>query len=150
MSEQEEKPSFFDRLGPTLASGLTVAFLSAASLGAVAIRDLVVTTNVELSYLKGDITELREELSKFKLPGPRFTKDDGDRHQLQLDDHEKRLREQELRPPRANPALEKLTTKVEEIERRQAELCSRIRDCNLEHSHGTTSPSNPSRPRSGY
>ena len=148
MPEQEEKPSFFDRLGPTLASGLVVAFLSAASLGAVAIRDLVVTTNVELSYLKSDLIELREELSKFRAPGPRFTKDDGDRHQLQLNDHEKRLREQELRPPRLNPMIDKLSSKVEEIERKQAELCSRLRDCNLEHNHGPTSPPNSSYPRS--
>jgi predicted nuclease with TOPRIM domain len=146
----EEKQSFLDRLGPTLTSGLVVAFLSATSLGAVALRDLVVTTNVDLAYLKGDIADLRSELEKFRSPGPRFTKDDGDRHQAKIDELEKRVREQETRPPRLNPTLEKLEDRVEAIAQRQSELCQRLKDCNLEHMHGTPSPNNSGSNRSRY
>jgi predicted nucleic acid-binding Zn-ribbon protein len=144
-----EKQSFIDRLGPTLTSGLIIAFLSAASLGAVAIRDLVITTNVELSHLKGEYASLRTELDKFQAPGPRFTKDDGDRHQEQLNDHERRIREQETRPPRLNPAIEKLEDKVEFIQRQQSELCRRLKDC-TGYNNGTSGTINPSGTRSGY
>ena len=143
----EAKERFIDRLGPTLTSGLIIAVLSATSLGAVAVRDLVITTNVDLAYLKGDITDIRSEFDKFKSPGPRFTKDDGDRHQSKLDELERRIREQETRPPRLNPDLEKLETKVDSIAQRQLELCQRIKDCNLGHSHDPSSNSNNNRSR---
>ena len=143
----EAKERFIDRLGPTLTSGLVIAFLSATSLGAVALRDLVVTSNVDIAYIKGDLDHIRNEFEKFKSPGPRFTKDDGDRHQAKLDELERRLREQETRPPRLNPDLEKLETKVDSIAQRQLELCQRIKDCNLGHSHDPSSNSNNNRSR---
>jgi predicted nuclease with TOPRIM domain len=146
----EEKQSFIDRLGPTLTSGLVVAFLSAASLGAVAVRDLVVTSNVDLAYVKSDIADLRSELEKFKSPGPRFTKDDGDRHQAKLDELEKRIREQETRPPRLNPTIEKLEDKIEALSQKQAELCQRLKDCNLGHTNGNSSTNNSGSNRGRY
>lgn len=81
----EEKNSFLDRLGPTLTSGLIIAFLSAASLGAVSIRDLVITTNVDLAYIKGELDRTTAELEKFKQPGGRFTAADGAKHEARLE-----------------------------------------------------------------
>lgn len=81
----EEKQSFIDRLGPTLTSGLVVAFLSAASLGAVAVRDLVITTDMDIAYIKSDITSIRGDLEKFKSPGGRFTAEDGARHETRIE-----------------------------------------------------------------
>jgi predicted nuclease with TOPRIM domain len=146
----EGKERFIDRLGPTLTSGLVIAFLSATSLGAVALRDLVVTSNVDIAYIKGDLDHIRNEFEKFKSPGPRFTKDDGDRHQAKLDELERRLREQETRPPRLNPTLEKLEDKVDDIAQKQAELCQRLKDCNLGHTHDSSGTNNSSSNRSRY
>ena len=81
----EEKQAFVDKLGPTLTSGLIVALLSASSLGAVALRDLVVTSNVDIAYLKSDLQGLRDDLSQFKAPGSRFTAEDGARLDIRLD-----------------------------------------------------------------
>jgi uncharacterized coiled-coil protein SlyX len=146
----EEKQSFIDRLGPTLTSGLLVAFLSAASLGAISIRDLVITTNVDNAYVKGELDRIRSDLNGFKAPGGRFTKEDGDRHQNKLDELERRIREQETRPPRLNPALEKLEEKVHAIEDKQSELCQRLKDCNIGHTHANPSTSDTSGNRGRY
>lgn len=125
----EERQSFIDRLGPTLTSGLIVAFLSAASLGAVAVRDLVVTSNVELANVQGELNRIRDDFEAFKNPGGRFTKQDGDRHEQKLNDLDQRLRTQETRPPRLNPDLDKLENRVHTIELKQAEICERIKSC---------------------
>ena len=69
----EEKLRFIDRLGPTLTSGLIIAVLSATSLGAVSVRDLVITTNVDIAYLKSELVAVRSELEKFKSPGGRLS-----------------------------------------------------------------------------
>ena len=81
----EEKLRFVDRLGPTLTSGLIIAVLSATSLGAVAVRDLVITTNVDLAYLKSDIDGVKSALESFKKPGGRFTAEDGARHETRIE-----------------------------------------------------------------
>jgi hypothetical protein len=150
VAEQEQgaaqavrRETFFDKLGPTLSSALIVALLSATSLGAVALRDMVVTTNVDLTYIKGELARVRVELDDFKRPGGRFTKDMGDDHKRILDDHERRLREQEARPPRLNTALEKHEEEcrpvhdmviahdkdIQHIIAEQGRLCSRLQAC---------------------
>ncbi len=106
---EENKTSFIDKLGPTLTSGLLVAALSAASLGAVAIRDLVISSNVDLANLKSEFARHRDEFERFKNPGARFTADDGKRIQAEIDE---------------------LEIKTRNLELKQAELCERIKNCN--------------------
>ena len=88
-----------------------MAFLSAASLGVVALRDLVVTTDVELTHVKSELSRLRTDCE---------TARNG------LDE---RLRIQEIRPPRVGPEVQELHKKLHEIELKQAELCERLKDC---------------------
>ena len=150
MAEQEQRmpqavsrETFFDKLGPTLSSAIIVAFLSAASVGAVAIRDMVITTNVDLAHIKSELARIRVELDDFKRPGGRFTKDMGDEHKRVLDDHERRLREQESRPPRLNTALEEHEKDcravhdmvimhdrdIQHVVAEQGRLCARLQAC---------------------
>lgn len=142
MSE-EQRERFIDRLGPTLTSGLIIAALSAASLGAVALRDLVVTTNINLTNIKSEFDRHRDDFDKFKNVGGRFTADDGKRIQAEVDELENRIRHQETRPPRVGGEVEKLNDRIHVIELRQAEICERIRNCN-----GVSSTNNSSTPRS--
>ena len=127
---EEKKTPFIDKLGPTLTSGLLVAALSAASLGAVALRDLVIVTNVDFANLKSEFARHRLEFEQFRTPGARFTADDGKRLQSEIDELEVRLRHQETRPPRVGTVVEKLEERVHGIELKQAEICERIRNCN--------------------
>lgn len=129
----EEKLTFFDRLGPTLTSGLIIAFLSATSLGAISIRDLVVTTDVDITYLKSDIESVKSELEKFKQPGGRFTAADGARH-------DERLKALETFAEQCRDAKTRLEVEVEHL-KQEVELSRR-------HTDGDTPRSNPSSNRS--
>ena len=142
----EGKERFIDRLGPTLTSGLVIAFLSAASLGAVAIRDLVITTNVDIAYLKSDITSVKSELEKFKSPGGRFTAADGAKHDTRIEKLEEfasKCQESKIR----------LDIELQNIKEDQKEVCGNIQNC-LREIHmrdlhnGNTSSNNSSSNRS--
>ena len=139
-----------DKAGPALASGIILAVLGGAASVVVAWRDLAGTSSVRFEYVatelsrhRDDIAQLRRDFESFRSPGERFTADDGRRHQGLLDGLEKRLREQEMRPPRLNPALDDLGRNVGEIENRlgvmqeklrhmeaeQERLCQRLQAC---------------------
>jgi hypothetical protein len=134
---------FLDRLGPTLASGILLAILTAATTAIVVGRDHVAASNVRLGNHDAEIARLRADLESFRAPGGRFTVHDGARLQGQLDDHERRIREQETRPPRLSPALtgavddiaelkEKCTIcgeAIKHITSEQDRLCQRLRQC---------------------
>ena len=118
----EEKLRFVDRLGPTLTSGLIIAVLSATSLGAVAVRDLVIATNVDIAYLKSDITTVKSELDKFKSPGGRFTAADGAKHDTRiekLEDFAAKCQESKVR----------LDIELQNIKEDQKEICGNIQNC---------------------
>lgn len=132
-----------DKAGPALASGLILAILGAAATSALAWRDLLSTSTVRFGTIASELERLRTDLEAFRSPGGRFTSHDGDRHWARIDDIDRRLREQETRAPRLNPALEKAQDKMAEIEHRlivaesrlermaheQDLLCSRIAAC---------------------
>lgn len=118
----EEKASFVDRLGPTLTSALVVAVLSATSLGAVSIRDLVITSNVDIAYLKSEYASLRSELEKFKSPGGRFTSEDGAKH-------ENRLEKLEEFQASCSDTKANLSSKIDKLEDKQSNLCFRVHEC---------------------
>ena len=134
---------FLDRLGPTLATGIILALLGGAATVVVAWRDFASASTVRLSALDAEFARLRADFESFRAPGGRFTKHDGDRHQAQLDDHERRLREQETRPPRLNSALNDMLGDVQELKEKclinaeaikhilteQDRLCARLRQC---------------------
>jgi outer membrane murein-binding lipoprotein Lpp len=139
-----------DKAGPALATGIVLAVLGGAASVVMAWRDLAGTSAVrfeyvasELSRQRADVAQLRSDFESFRQPGDRFTASDGRRHQELLDGLEKRLRDQEMRPPRLNPALDGVTTKVAELERsvdrledrlqqireEQQRLCDRLAAC---------------------
>jgi chromosome segregation ATPase len=134
---------FLDRLGPTLASGILLAILTAATTAIVVGRDHVAASNVRLGNHDAEIARLRADLESFRAPGGRFTVHDGARLQGQLDDHERRLREQETRPPRLSQALTVAVEDVQELKEKclinaeavkhlsseQERLCQRLRQC---------------------
>ena len=142
----EGKERFIDRLGPTLTSGLIIAVLSATSLGAVAVRDLVIATNVDIAYLKSDLTNVKSELEKFKSPGGRFTTADGAKHETRIEKLEEfasKCQESKIR----------LDIELQNIKEDQKEVCGNIQNClrdiHMRELHnGNTSPSNPSSNRS--
>ena len=118
----EGKERFIDRLGPTLTSGLIIAVLSATSLGAVAVRDLVIATNVDIAYLKSDLTNIKSELDKFKSPGGRFTAADGAKHDTRIEKLEEfasRCQESKIR----------LDIELQNIKEDQKEVCGNIQNC---------------------
>ena len=142
----EGKERFIDRLGPTLTSGLIIAVLSATSLGAVAVRDLVIATNVDIAYLKSDLTNVKSELEKFKSPGGRFTAADGAKHDTRIEKLEEfasKCQESKIR----------LDIELQNIKEDQKEVCGNIQNC-LREIHmrdlhnGNTSSNNPSSNRS--
>jgi hypothetical protein len=142
----EGKERFIDRLGPTLTSGLVVAFLSAASLGAVSIRDLVVTSDLDIAYIKSDIAILKSDLEKFKSPGGRFTSADGARLEVRIE----KLEEFQSACIETKSKIDYRLTRIEE---RQVEVCERIQNCvrdihKQELHNGTPSPNNSSSNRS--
>jgi chromosome segregation ATPase len=132
-----------DKAGPALASGLILAVLGAAATSALAWRDLLSTSTVRFGHVSAELERLRADLESFRAPGGRFTSHDGDRHWQRLEDLDKRLREQEMRPPRLNPALDGLQSKVADLERavdrledravqlkeEQQRLCDRLAAC---------------------
>ena len=132
-----------DKAGPALASGLILAILGAAATSAMAWRDLLSTSAVRFSHVTTELERLRADLEGFRAPGSRFTAHDGDRHWQRMDELDKRLREQEMRPPRLNPALDGVTAKVADLERsvdrledrlqqirdEQQRLCDRLAAC---------------------
>jgi hypothetical protein len=134
---------FLDRLGPTLATGIILALLGGAATVVVAWRDFASASTVRLGALDTEFARLRADLESFRAPGGRFTVHDGARLQGQLDDHERRLREQETRPPRLNPALNDVLGDVQELKEKclinteaikhilteQERLCARLRQC---------------------
>ena len=142
----EGKERFIDRLGPTLTSGLIIAVLSATSLGAVAVRDLVIATNVDIAYLKSDLTNVKSELEKFKSPGGRFTAADGAKHDTRIEKLEEfasKCQESKIR----------LDIELQNIKEDQKEVCGNIQNC-LREIHmrdlhnGNTSSNNSSSNRS--
>jgi hypothetical protein len=98
---------------------------------------------VRFGHYDADIAKLRSDLESFRAPGGRFTVHDGARLQGQLDDHERRLREQETRPPRLSPALTGAVEDIAELKEKclinaeaikhilteQERLCARLRQC---------------------
>jgi hypothetical protein len=135
--------NFLDKLGPTLASGILLGILTAATTAVMVGRDHIAASDVRARNFDVELTRLRSDFEEFRKPGGRFTRADGDRHQAVLDDHERRLREQETRPPRLNPALSGVVQDVEELKERclinmenikhilseQERLCARLRQC---------------------
>jgi uncharacterized small protein (DUF1192 family) len=98
---------------------------------------------VRFGYVTAELERLRADLEAFRSPGGRFTAHDGDRHWQRMDELDRRLREQEMRPPRLNPALDSVATKVNDLERmvdriedrlghikaEQDRLCERLAAC---------------------
>jgi chaperonin cofactor prefoldin len=98
---------------------------------------------VRFGYVTAELERLRTDIENFRAPGGRFTKHDGDRMQAELDKLSDRLREQEMRPPRLNPALDGVAAKVNDLERavdrledrlahikaEQDRLCERLAAC---------------------
>ena len=132
-----------DKAGPALASGIILAVLAAAGSSALAWRDLLSTSDVRFGHVNTDLERLRADLEAFRSPGGRFTAHDGDRHWARMDDLDRRLREQEMRPPRLTPGLDKAETRLSDLERRiaaaersiehieaeQERLCTRLAQC---------------------
>lgn len=134
----EEKLRFVDRLGPTLTSGLIIAVLSATSLGAVSVRDLVITTNVDIAYLKSELDVVRAELEKFKSPGGRFTAADGAKHEV-------RIEKLEQFQTNCIEVKSRIDSRLDRIEDKQEDVCLRVSNCvrdihKQELHNGTTSP----------
>lgn len=143
----EEKLRFVDRLGPTLTSGLIIAVLSATSLGAVSVRDLVITTNVDIAYLKSELDSVRAELEKFKSPGGRFTASDGAKH-------EARIEKLEQFQTSCIEVKSRIESRLDRIEEHQEDVCMRIQGCvrdyhkqELHNGYTSTPNSNSSRSR---
>jgi septal ring factor EnvC (AmiA/AmiB activator) len=132
-----------DKAGPALATGIVLAILTGAASVVVAWRDLSSASAVRFGYVTTELERLRADLESFRAPGGRFTAHDGDRHWQRMDELDKRLREQEMRPPRLNPALDGVATKVNDLERavdrledrlahikaEQDRLCERLAAC---------------------
>jgi septal ring factor EnvC (AmiA/AmiB activator) len=132
-----------DKAGPALATGIILALLTGAASVVVAWRDLSSASAVRFGYVTTELERLRADLESFRAPGGRFTSHDGDRHWQRMDEIDKRLREQEMRPPRLNPALDGLQSKVADLERavdrledravqlkeEQQRLCDRLAAC---------------------
>jgi chromosome segregation ATPase len=101
---------------------------------------------VRFSGIAAELERLRADLESFRAPGGRFTAHDGDRHWQRMDDLDKRIREQEMRPPRLNPGLDEVKRDVSELELRvgvlneqlrhieqeQDRLCQRLAACKQE------------------
>lgn len=118
---------FLNKLGPALASALIVTLLSGITIGAVALRDLVVVTNNDLAHVIADVERLRQELEDFRRPGDRFTKHDGERlaHDIsRLADSQSNCRER----------ISALERKVEQAEKERDKLCDRIKACDRRES----------------
>ena len=125
------------------AAVILAASITGGAVALASLRDSVVAGSVTHDGLRADVERLRTELDAFRNPGGRVTAHDGDRHWSAIMDIDKRLREQEMRPPRLNPALEKakedlseVISRVRDIERRaeyiakeQDRLCERLRSC---------------------
>ena len=132
-----------DKAGPALASGIILGILGAAATSALAWRDLLSTSTVRFGSIDAEIQRLRTDLDSFRAPGDRFTKHDGERLQLELFKLDERLRVQEMRPPRLNPALEEHERECQHIHdmvlrheeqlkhlvMEQERLCSRLQAC---------------------
>lgn len=135
--------AILDKAGPTLATGIVLAFLGAAATSALAWRDLLSTSSVRFSVVTAELERLRGDLENFRAPGGRFTAHDGDRHWQRMDDLDRRIREQETRAPRLNPALDAVKDEVDDLEHRvtileervkmiaseQDRLCQRMQSC---------------------
>jgi uncharacterized coiled-coil protein SlyX len=81
---------------------------------------------VRFGYVSAELERLRADLEGFRAPGGRFTSGDGERHWKRMDELDARLREQEMRPPRLNPALDGVAVKVNELERAVDRLQDRL------------------------
>ena len=135
--------AILDKAGPALASGIILGILGAAATSALAWRDLLSTSTVRFSGVAAEIERLRADFDAFRNPGGRFTAHDGDRHWQRMDAIEARIREQEMRPPRLNPALEQHEKEcqhihdmvisheqqIKHIVTEQDRLCSRLQAC---------------------
>lgn len=135
--------SVLDKAGPALATGIVLALLTGAASAVMAWRDLASASSVRFSHIATELDRLRSDLENFRAPGGRFTRHDGDRHWDRMDQLDARIREQENRPPRLNPALDKAMETMSEIEHRltiaeqrlghiheeQERLCQRLQSC---------------------
>jgi hypothetical protein len=113
---------FLDKLGPSLATGILLGVLTGTATTLMAWRDHTAASAVRFSGYDTELARLRSDFDEFRKPGGRFTKSDGDSHKAILDDHERRLRDQETRPPRLNPALTDAVDDIKEL-RDKATLC---------------------------
>ena len=135
--------SVLDRAGPALATGIVLALLTGAASTVVAWRDLSSASAVRFSNITAELERLRADLEAFRSPGGRFTTHDGDRHWQRMDAIEARIREQEMRPPRLNTALDqhekecqhihdmviRHEQQIKHIETEQDRLCARLQAC---------------------
>ena len=124
-----EKVSLWDRLGPSVSSGLIIAVVSALAIGAVALRDMVNTSSVEQSHLISDVAQLRKDLDVFRSPGDRFTAADGQRHATMLasnKDEIERLRDT-VSGIRERVSVIEHEAAIARLEREK--ICERIKQC---------------------
>lgn len=101
-----------DKAGPALASGIILAVLAAATSAALAWRDLQSTSGVRWSWVTEQISDLRGECGK---------------RESQLADLERRIREQETRPPRLGSGLEAAIEHVHDNRRTLSVLEERVK-----------------------
>ena len=135
--------AFVEKLGPPLATGIVLAVLTGAASAVMAWRDLSTTSAMRFGSVSAELQQLRADLDAFRNPGGRFTAHDGDRHWQRMDELDKRIREQEMRPPRLNPALDqaldklhdlknevgRLEERITAIRAEQERLCARLQAC---------------------
>ena len=135
--------SVLDKAGPALATGIVMAILAGAASTYVAVRSHIDASDVWQSGVERAVSQLRSDLEAFRSPGGRFTTHDGERHWQRMDQLDERIRAQEQRPPRLNPALDDAMKEMREMESRvivleqsirhivveQERLCQRLMAC---------------------
>ena len=135
--------AILDKAGPALATGIVLALLTGAASTVVAWRDLASASAVRFGHIATELERLRADLEAFRSPGGRFTAHDGDRHWQRMDSIEARIREQEMRPPRLNAALDEHEKEcrawrelvithdqqIKHIVSEQDRLCNRLQAC---------------------
>ena len=104
--------SVLDKAGPALASGIVLALLAAAGTSALAWRDLGSTSVVRWEWVTTQISDLRGECGE---------------RERQIAELERRIREQEQRPPRLNPALDAAVEHVHDNRRTLSVLEERVK-----------------------
>lgn len=132
-----------DKAGPGLATAIVMAILAGATTVTVGVHRHIAASDVWRSDFASQLAQLRSDLDGFRNPGARFTAADGERHWQRLDELDRRLRAEEVKPPRLTPAIDGLANKVGDLERgidrleermatlreEQQRLCDRLQAC---------------------